>query len=182
MTERGRLHALWLRWTLAIAAAMVVGGFFAAVFVAARYEARLGFIARETSAVRERLRREEATLAEQAATANHVLALLRDPDTRVFALTGRGPAADARGRVVWKAGEGGYAFVSNLPPPPAGEIYALWSVRGGRSSLAGALRADAAGQILHRLAAGDRVDAFMVTREPAGEAPAPTGPIVLSTP
>jgi hypothetical protein len=58
----------WLPWALATAAAVVVGAAFTGAFVAIRYEARLGQMAREVSAAREQLRREAAALE-----------LLRDP-------------------------------------------------------------------------------------------------------
>lgn len=182
MSDRDRLRVLWVRWTLAIAGAMVVGGFLAASFVAARYEARLGRIARETSALRERLHREETVLAQRAAAAEGVVELLRDTRTRIITLSGRGPGANARGRVIWNDRSGGYVFVSNLPPAPAGRTYTLWLITESRPTPSGALQVDAEGRATHRLAAGDsRVEAFAVTLEPAGEARVPTGPTLLSS-
>lgn len=161
----------WWRWTLATAAVAVVVAFFTGMFVAARYEARLGQLAREASALRQRL----------TATEN-VLALLRDPSTRVIALRGTGPIPDAEGRLIWNPTAGGQLLVSKLPPAPAGKAYELWTISGGQPSPAGVFRVDASGQAIHAVAPrGGPVDIFAVTLEPAAGVLAPTGPIVLAS-
>jgi anti-sigma-K factor RskA len=166
-----RTRAGWWRWGLATAAAAVVVAFFTGMFVAARYEARLGQMAREVAALHQRL----------AATENMV-ALLSDPSTRVIALRGAGPSPDAVGRLVWHEARGGQLFVSNLPPAPAGKAYELWTISGGQPSPAGVFQVDASGQASHPLAPSGRpVDVFAVTLEPAAGVPAPTGPIVLAS-
>jgi hypothetical protein len=145
--------------------------FFTGMFVAARYEARLGQLAREASALRHRL----------AATENMV-ALLRDPSTRVIALRGTGPSPDAIGRLVWNPAAGGQLLVSNLPPAPAGKAYELWTISGGQPSPAGVFQVDASGLASHAVAPSGRpVDVFAVTLEPAAGVAAPTGPIVLAS-
>lgn len=179
---RDELRAAWLRWTIATAAAMIVGGFLTGMYVAARYEARLGRIARETSALREHLRREETALRERVARYHGVVELLRDPATRVIALRGAGPSPRARGRVIWHATAGGQVFVAQLPPAPEGQTYTLWTLARGRPSPAGVFQVDASGQASPKIApVPGPVEAFAVTLEPAGGVPAPTGPIVLAS-
>jgi len=176
------LRRTWLRWSAVAAAAMVVGGFLAGSYVAARYEARLGQIARETSALRDQLRKQEAALRERVALEERMLALLRDPATRVVALRGAGPGREAHGRVVWHATAGGYLVVANLPPAPEGKAYELWTIAGGKPSPAGVFQVGASGEASHPVApTGGPVDVFAVTIEPAGGVPAPTGPIVLAS-
>ena len=176
--RRDDLRAAWLRWTIATVAAMIVGGFLAGMYVAARYEARLGKLARETSA----LRGEEAGLRERVALYPGVVELLRDPVTRVIALRGAGPSPEARGRVIWHETAGGHVFVAKLPPASPGKTYELWTITRGKPSPAGVFQVDGSGQASQKVApVGGRVDVFAVTLEPAGGVPAPTGPIVLAS-
>jgi hypothetical protein len=177
-----RRAPMWVRWGLATAAAMIVGGFFTGMYVAARYEARLGQMAREMSATRQRLEAEQAGLRERVTAYQSVVQLLRDPATQVVALRGAGPAAKASGRLVWHEQAGGQLFVSDLPPAPEGKAYELWTITGGRPSPAGVFQVDASGQGLHRVPpTRGAVDVFAVTLEPAAGVPAPTGPIVLAS-
>jgi anti-sigma-K factor RskA len=121
----------------------------------------MGQMVRETVAQRERLHD-----------------LLRDPATRVIDLRG----AQASGRAVWNEAKGGLLVVSSLPPAPAGKAYAAWTITGGTPRPAGQFQVDARGRAAHRVdATGRTVDAFAVTLEPEAGAPAPTGPIVLTS-
>jgi anti-sigma-K factor RskA len=174
----------WLPWALATVAAAAAAAFFTAGVVASRYEARLGQIARETHALRERIQRDDAALREQLAAANRVVELLRDPTTRVVALAGQGPASAAAGRIIWNDRGGGYLFVSNLPPAPSDKTYEVWTITGGTPRPAGVFQVDASGQAgreVEKTPEGQPVDVFAVTLEPAGGVPAPTGPIVLAS-
>ncbi len=181
---RGRtdVRRLWLRWAMATAAAMVVGGFLTGMFVAARYEAELGRVARETSRLREDLNRHEAALQTRVTAYQAVVELLRDPATRVITMKGAGPSPTAEGRVVWNETSGGQVLVAKLPPAPEGKAYEMWTIAGGQPTPAGVFQVDASGQAIHRLPPGSgRVDVFAITLEPAAGVPAPTGPIVLAS-
>lgn len=180
--SREALRRAWLRWTVASAAAMVVGGFLTGMYVAARYEARLGHVARQISALREQLGRAEADLPERAFVYERLVGMLQDPATRVVPLRGAGPSPEAHGGVIWSERAGGYVFVTRLPPAPGAKAYEIWAIVGGKPSPAGVLRVDASGQGSHRIAAGlGRVETFAVTLEAAGGASAPTGPVVLAS-
>jgi anti-sigma-K factor RskA len=173
----------WLPWAGAAAAAAVVAAALASAFVAARYEARLGVMAREMSAVRARLQRDEAALREEVARYQAAVDLLRDPETRVVTLHGTGPSPAATGRILWNPARGGQLFVANLPPAPAGKAYELWTIAEAPRP-AGVFQVDAAGRATHPVEAapaGTTVKVFAVTLEPAGGVPAPTGPIVLAS-
>ena|SRR5437879_4975476 len=108
-----------LSWAVATAAAVVVAAWFTGAFVAARYEARLGQMARETAALRARLERDLAALNEQLAQYRSAADLLRDPATQVVALRGLGPSPEATGRVLWHPAIGGHLFVACRPRPRA---------------------------------------------------------------
>jgi anti-sigma-K factor RskA len=113
-----------------------------------------------------------------------VIALLRDPDTRDHILYGTGPSPSAMGRFLWNQSGDGHIFVTNLPVPPAGKTYAVWTIpQSSVPRYVGALQTDAGGRGgLHVKSSGDsRVETFAVTLEPAGMIAAPTGPIVLTS-
>jgi len=178
---REELRRTWLRWTAATAAAMLVGGFLVGGWVAARYEARLGLAARQVSAAREQARRSDAALHARLAANEDVLALLRDPATRIIALRGAGPSPEAHGRLVWHEQAGGHLVVARLPPAPEGKAYEAWTIAGGRPRPAGLFQVNASGEAVHRVHAPGPVEVFAVTLEPAAGTDAPTGPIVLAS-
>jgi anti-sigma-K factor RskA len=176
-------RARWVPW-VAGAAAAVAAAFFTGMYVAARYEAELGRMAREASAQRQRVQRDESALRDQLAAASRLLELIRDPATHVVVLRGTGPSPEASGRVVWHERAGGHVFVANLPPASQGKTYELWTITAGTPRPAGLLQVDAAGnasQPVEPVAGDGPVDAFAVTLEPAGGVSAPTGPIVLAS-
>jgi anti-sigma-K factor RskA len=178
-TRRGRL-----RWLAASAAAAIFVAAFTGMFVAARYEARLGQMARETAEIRERLSRDQAALAAQVATYRDVVDLLRDPATRLVTLQGLAPAPAAFARVVWNDRTGGHIFVANLAPAPAGKAYELWTIGEGAPRPAGLVTVEASGtggRRVEPVPGGAPVKVFAVTVEPEGGTPAPTGPMVLAS-
>jgi len=180
--RRSDTRRLWLRGAVVAAAAMVVGGFLTGMFVAARYEAELGRVAREMTRLREDLARQEAALQARVTAYQAVVDLLRDPSTRVIALKGAGPSPTAEGRIVWHETAGGQVLITRLPPAPAGKAYEMWTIAGGQPTAAGVFQVDASGQAIHRVPPGaGPVDVFAVTLEPESGVPAPTGPIVLAS-
>jgi len=171
-----------LRWALATAAAVVGVSAFTAGLVASRYEARIGAMARETARIRADLRGQEALLRDRLAVAQGMIDRLRDPATRVVALRGSGSNPEAFGRLVWHDDDGGYLFVANVPPTPAGKVYELWTISEGQPRPAGIFTVDSSGRASHPVApARFPVQVFAVTLEPAGGVPTPTGPIVLAS-
>jgi anti-sigma-K factor RskA len=180
--RRAPARAGWVPWAAATAAVAVVAAMLTGGMVASRYEARLGQMARETAAVRERLLRSEAALREQVAVYRDAVELLRDPATRVVELRGAGPSPEATGRLVWHETAGGQLFVANLPPAPAGQAYELWTLGGAAPRPAGVFKVDASGRAIHKVEpVPGEVPKFAVTLEPEAGVPAPTGPIVLAS-
>jgi len=172
----------WVRWAAATAAAVVGVSAFSAGLVASRYEARIGAMARETSAIRADLRRQEAALRDRLTLSQAVIDLLRDPATRIVALGGAGPSPAGTGRLVWHETAGGHLFVANLPPAPPGKAYELWTIAGGQPRPAGVFKVDVSGRASHPVPpAPAPVQLFAVTLEPEAGVPVPTGPIVLAS-
>ena len=151
-----------LRHVVITVVAVAAGAGLTAVYVATRYEARLGQMVRESLIQRDRTND-----------------LLRDPATRLIDLRGRPPAA---GRVVWNEARGGLLLVSGLAPAPAGKTYEAWTMATGAVRAAGVFDVDMRGRATHPLAATNgAVEAFSVTLEPDGGGTAPTGPAVLTS-
>jgi anti-sigma-K factor RskA len=172
----------WIRWALATAAAVIGVSAFSAGLVASRYEARIGFMARETARIRADLRRQEAVLRDRLALSQGVIDLLIDPATRVVALRGLGPSPEATARVVWHDTAGGHLFVAHLPAAPAGKVYELWTIGEGPPRPAGTFTVDASGRASHPVPpVRAPVQVFAVTLEPEGGVPVPTGPMVLAS-
>jgi anti-sigma-K factor RskA len=171
----------WLRWAATTAVAAAAAAMFAGTWVAVRYEARLGQMARETAAVRERLARNEAALHEQLAFYRGAVELLRDPATRVVDLRGQGAASAATARMIWNDAGGGHLFVAGLAPAPTGKTYELWTIADAAPKPAGLFAVDGQGRAVHRVAAERGVKVFAVSLEPEGGVSAPTGPIVLAS-
>ena len=71
-----------------------------------------------------------------------------------------------------------------LPPAPEGKAYELWTITGTDAPVAaGVFSVDARGVGSLRVAlpaAGGTVDSFLVTLEPMGGSPAPTGATYLA--
>jgi anti-sigma-K factor RskA len=177
--RRGRL-----RWAVATAAAVVVSAWFTGAFVAVRYEAQLGQMARESAAQRRELQRDIAALNDELALYRSAAELLRDPATQVVALRGLGPSPAATGRVIWHPKAGGLVFVANLAPLPPGKAYELWTIGDAAPRPAGVFRVDAQGRGSHRIAPvddGKPVKVFAVTLEPEDGVQAPAGPMVLAS-
>ena len=166
----------WLAWTVGLVAAAVAAGAFSAAYVAARYEARLGQMAREASAAKQRLAQSEAALHDE-------LNLLRDPTTRLVELHGQTGAAGAVARVLLTEKAGGLLLATKLPLPPPGKVYALWTVAGDSPRVAGVFVPDDGGRATLKVppeATGAPVRVLSVTLEPEGGAQAPTGAVVLA--
>ena len=131
----------------------------------------------------ERLAREEAQLKQELARQESLVAMLRDPATRIVALSGLPAAPEAKGRMLWHETAGGLLVAQGLPPAPEGKAYELWAMAGKSAPMpAGAFTVDARGIGSLRvspLRGGEPPDTFAVTLEPAGGVPAPTGSMYL---
>lgn len=65
-----------------------------------------------------------------------------------------------------------YLNIDKLPPPPAGQQYQLWAIRGGKPVDEGVFKADSVG--IHKMKTIEQPEAFAVTMEPEGGSSQPT--------
>jgi anti-sigma-K factor RskA len=182
--RRGAARPRRFVWAVGTAAAMIAAAAFTGTFVATRYEAQLGVMARESAALRARVEREEARLREQVAVYRNAVDLLRDPQAHVVTLRGLGPSPEATGRVIWHPVNGGYVFVANLPAAPPGKAYELWTIGEAAPQPAGLFQVDASGRGALRIApveGGKSVKVFAVTLETEAGVQQPQGPMVLAS-
>ena len=173
-----------LVWAVGTVAAVIAAAAFAGTYVATRYEAQLGAMARESAALRTRVESEEGALREQVAIYRNAVDLLRDPQAQVVTLHGLGPSPAATGRVIWHPTNGGYVFVANLPSAPPGKAYELWTIGDAAPQPAGVFQVDASGRATHRIApveGGKPVKVFAVTLETEAGVQQPQGPMVLAS-
>jgi anti-sigma-K factor RskA len=163
----------WFPWVAGAVAASLLA-FFTGMFVAARYETRLGQVTREAVALRQRIQRQQAAVY-------HVIDLLREPGTSVIRLKAQGPPPDASASLLWNDRSGGHLLVASLTPLPPDKTYELWTISGGTPRAAGLFAVDASGRGGHFVdpVPGGRPEVFAVTVEPAGGVSVPTGPIVM---
>jgi anti-sigma-K factor RskA len=173
-----------LVWAAGTVAAVIAVAAFTGTYVAARYEAQLGVMARESVALRARVEREETALREQLTVYRNAADLLRDPQAQLVTLRGLGPSPGATGRVIWHPVNGGYVFVANLPSAPPGKAYELWTIGDAAPQPAGVFQVDASGRGVLRIApvdGGKPVKVFAVTLETEAGVQQPEGPMVLAS-
>jgi hypothetical protein len=179
--SRGPGRGSWLSWAAGLATAALAAGAVSAEYVASQYESRLGQMARETTAAREQLAQNEATLREEVDAYRGAVELLRDPATRMVELRGQASAANAVARVLWTDKAGGLLVATKLPPVPAGKAYALWISDGEAPRAAGVFAPDDSGRATLKVAgARPSTRVVGVTLEAVEGAATPTGPVLLS--
>jgi anti-sigma-K factor RskA len=145
---------------------------------------------------RERVLRHQAepalARAESAAQASErerdrLVALVETvaaPSARAVVLAGAETVRSARGRAfVEPVGQRIVLLVHDLPPPPPGRTYQLWTIEGGVPASAGTFATSDAGVARHATATPARLGSTIVlavTVEPEGGLPQPSGPIVMA--
>jgi len=161
-------------WTVVMVGAMAAGiaAIGVGLAVSTVYDRRISQLAQEQAQLKQELGRQET-----------LVGILKDPATRVVALSGLPPAPEAKARILWHATAGGLLVAQGLPPAPEGKAYELWAIAGkGAPVPAGVFAVDVKGVGSLRVAplqSAEVPDAFAVTLEPAGGVPAPTGSMYL---
>jgi anti-sigma-K factor RskA len=126
-----------------------------------------------------------ATLQEQVDEFTRMMDVLRSSDLISYSLAGSGAAANAHARAYVTHKNGMVFTADGLPALPAGRIYQLWVIVGGKPVSAGLLSPDANGRVLAVSSTPDipAMPAIVaVTLEPAGGLPQPsTTPILVGT-
>ena len=112
------------------------------------------------------------------------LSILTSGDMREVPLTGQAGAASSAARAFWSATRGLLLVADRLPAPPAGRVYQVWVIEGGKPASAGLLGDEGGGRGM-LIVTPPKPDAsgsvtVAITDEPPGGLPAPSGSIHLA--
>jgi hypothetical protein len=132
----------------------------------------------------------QAKAESETARANLVryretVSLLYERNNRLLSLTGSKLLINASGSLALVPKHKiAVLALQNLPEPPKNKIYQLWAVVDGRKVDCIKFRPDPDGKVLLQMSAKDWIGTPMViiTLEPEGETPQPTGDMVMSSP
>lgn len=120
-----------------------------------------------------------ADLQRAADRGTSAMAVLTAPDLARIDLAGQPDAPDARAVAYWSRARGMVFTASKLPPPPPATTYQVWVVTAGPVPIsAGLIEPDITGQVDVVFATPGDIPqpvAIVVTLEPAGGVPSPTG-------
>ena len=112
-------------------------------------------------------------LKSQRSGTDQVMALLRQPGTRIIQLKGNDKAPDGNLAVYWNQQTGQLALdITSLPALPSSQQYQLWTLKGGKPFDAGVFDPVTGIHSLHAIDKGS-VDAFAITIEQRGGSPTP---------
>ena len=188
------------RWTLAVAAALVLsllGGWIGYTIASNRHRPSIDELSSLRAEVAEQRRQiarlsADLELATQRAddtfvslqAARDSLALLTDPTLRTVQLAGTPEMPDAVARVMFEPRRGVlHLSAADLRALDEGKTYELWSPPDEPPPIPlGTFDPETDGRATYRttiLDPGARITAIAISIEPAGGVPAPTGPIVL---
>lgn len=111
------------------------------------------------------------------------VALLRQPNNRLFKLAGTGTMTTASGSfVLTPSRQSAILVLQNLPPLPENRRYQLWAVVHDQKMPCPKFLPDAEGRVFLKLPAEQLMETskVVITVEPMEETPQPTGEMVLS--
>ena len=137
---------------------------------------------RQELAVAKQDAQEEQTLV---AALQQVVAVLQQPDTRVFALVGTDQANAASGSIAIDFQEKKAAIVfQNLPAPSEDKIYRLWAIIEHKKVACANFKTTAQGKVsevfsLPAAACSSAQSTLAVSLEPMSLPPQPVGPVVM---
>jgi hypothetical protein len=125
---------------------------------------------------------ENASLQNAITNQSEWLRLLSSPTAQLVRMTGSKEAGTAGGLLLFDSKTGTAAFYGfDLPKPPAGKIYQLWTI-GGTPVSAGMFQPSkdrTAVVKIPKMINTEGLKEFSITIEPAGGKPQPTGPVYL---
>lgn len=167
----------------AVAASLLVAALAVAAAVLWQRNGEMRVQMASLSSALERARAELGQTRGELARTRAAVDLFAAPEARTTALAGTEMAEKARARLTYDERTGEAMFTaSNLPPAPAGKVYQLWFIAGGKPLPGSVFTTDPRGRAeMHATIPpeGRRAEVFAVTLEPAGGAPAPTGQMYL---
>jgi anti-sigma-K factor RskA len=132
--------------------------------------------------------RQVSELQQAAAADRSIVALLQQPNARLYALEGTPEAARASGSIVLDQQQKQVALVAqNLPQLPNGQVYRLWAMAENvkQPAYCGQFNADNGGTVLTRLSASavcsNSPVQLLITSELATAPPVPQGDLVMKS-
>jgi hypothetical protein len=119
------------------------------------------------------LQTENQELEQSVALQQAQLEFFQNEDTRTIPLGGTELSPESEVTVLWNQDlQRTYLAISNLPPPPPGKQYQLWSLVGNSPSDAGLVNFQPGG--FQEMNPVDQATAFAITLENEGGSPSPT--------
>lgn len=176
---RASWRAEWLAVAAALVLAVVSGAY--AVWLRGQVASLRGDLARADAHAVD-LDHTLADTRREAMTLSRYIDVMGAPDAVRVDLKGQAETPASAGRAFWSPSRGLIFHAERLPVLPRGRVYQLWVVTATAPVSAGLLTVGNAGSASFFTALLTNVPkavAIAVTIEPAGGAPAPTGPKVL---
>ena len=169
-TAAAPTRPLWA--TLAVAASVL----FAILGLWAAYEYGAARAENEELAAQVETLNERTNTLEQRAEYNEALAAnYRNPDVKIVRMPGLEKAPDSEVTALWNQKTNEVLLdVQNLPEPPTGKQYQLWTIVDGKPVDMGMLDDDFEGKLLKMKNSDPNAAAFAITLEDDGGKPSPT--------
>lgn len=169
--RRGTNWAAYAGWAAAML--LLAGGIYQYTEMQSRQDA-IEVVQQENS----KLRKNVDTLDRKNQASENILNIIRDENTTIVALGGQAAAPDAKAKVYWnKSTQTVYIDASQLPAPPPGKVYQVWSLTLNplTPTSIGLLNGFENNTTRFFPVSGTgNAQAFGITLEPAGGSPTPT--------
>ena len=131
-----------------------------------------------------RQQQEVSRMKEQASAQSDMMEFIHAPNVMVVNFTAPGPNSKAHGKLLWNTKNKEAVFYAlGIPASNDGKTYQFWVVEGNAVVSMGMFKADRSGINMMKLKSmpeHDRVKKLIVTVEPEGGMPEPTGEVCLT--
>jgi len=168
--QTATVHPLWGRLAVAASVLLAIFGAWAAYqYGAARDENE------QLASQVENLNEQTNTLQQRAEYNEALAANYRNPDVKIVQMPGLEKAPNSEVVALWNQKTNEVLLdVRNLPAPPTGKQYQLWTIVDGKPVDMGMLDDDFQGKLLRMKNSSPNAVAFAITLEDDGGKPSPT--------
>ncbi len=164
-----RLQPIWLKLSGAVALALLIFLF-------------ISNLSLKTSLTRQQ--QELSRMREQVSSQSEMMEFIQDPNVMVISFTAPHPNSKVHGKLFWNTKDNEVLFYAlNIPASNDRKTYQFWAVEDNAIVSMGIFKVDRSGTNMMKLESmpePGRVKKFIVTIEPEGGMPKPTGEIYLS--